>query len=338
MNIKTTLKNLSEAEIEITCEVHAEEFEEERPHALRRIGAEVSLPGFRKGHVPDNVLMQKFGEAFILEEMANLAMERAYPEILREHHVAAIAQPTAQVRKLAAGNPFEFALTFQVLPEITLPDYKKIAQEVMSVAEDTNVTDEEVAQAKDGLLKQFATKDTEGKEVVPELTLELAQKFGPFTTMEEFIAKIKESISREKTMRAKEKKRMQAMEKIAEGITAKIPSVLIEGELDRMTARFRHDVEHMGMKFDEYLKTIKKTEEDFRKEWHTDAEKSVKIQIAIGKIASAEKLEVPKDELEREVKSFTEMYKDIDAARAYTYLEMTLTNEKVFQFLESQKS
>lgn len=335
--IQTVLSNLSETEVEITCEIPADEFEKERAGALKRIGAEVSLPGFRKGHIPDNVLMQKFGDAFILEEMANLAMDRAYPEILREHKIAAIARPSVQIKKLAIGNPFEFSLTFPVLPEITLPDYKTIALNIMGVAEDTSATDDDLKQAREGLLKQFTTKDSEGKEIIPELTLELAQKFGPFTTIEEFSAKIKESIEHEKSLHGKEKKRMQTMEKIAEGITVAIPKILTEGELDRMIHLFRADVERMGMKFDEYLKTIKKTNEDFRKEWRTDAEKRVKIDIAIGKIAHAEKLEVPPEELNREVKLFIERYKDVEPSHAEDHLRMMLTNEKVFQFLESQK-
>lgn len=335
--IKTTLKNLSETEVEITCEISAEEFEKERAGAMKRIGAEVSLPGFRKGHIPDNVLVQKFGEAFVLDEMANLAMDRAYPEILRNHKVAAIARPSVQIKKLAQGNPFEFSITFPVLPEITLPDYKKIAHEAMKGTEDTDATEKEVKEAQEQLLKQFTTKDSEGSEVIPELTLELAQKFGPFTTIDEFSAKIKESITHEKTIRAKEKKRMQTMEKIGDGITIKIPDVLIDGELDRMLHMFQGDVERMGMKFDEYLKTIKKTKEDFLKEWRTDAEKRVKIEIALSKIAHAENLEVPQEELEREVKFFIEKYKDVDHARAEDHLRMMLTNEKVFQFLESQK-
>ena len=344
-DIKTTLKELPESEVEITCEIHAEIFEKERAQALKKVGEEVSLPGFRKGHIPEATLIQKFGDALILEEMANLAIDRAYPEILKKHPVHAIAMPTVQVKKLAKGNPFEFTLTFPVLPEITLPDYKTIAKEVMAATEPTDATDEEVKQAENELLKQFATKDAEsadsrlGREIdtIPELTLELAQKFGPFTTIEEFRAKIRESITHEKTDRARAKKRMQTMEKIADGMTVKLPKILVEGEIDRMMNQFHHDIEQMGMKFEDYLATTKKTAEELRKEWAPDAEKRSKVQIALGKIAQAEKLEVLKEDLDREVEFFTTQYKDVDPARARIHLEMTLANEKVFQFLEGQK-
>ncbi|MHB1118175.1 MAG: trigger factor [Minisyncoccota bacterium] len=336
-DIKTTIKELPESEVEILCEIPTETLEKERTIALKKVGQEVSLPGFRKGHIPEATLIQKFGEALILEEMASLAIDRAYPEILKKHKIHAIAMPTVKVTKLAKRNPFEFTLTFQVMPDIALPDYKAIAKEVMAAVEPTNASDEEIAQAEKELLKQFATKDTEEKEVIPELTLELAQKFGPFASIDEFKAKIRESITHEKTERARAKKRMQTMEKIADGMSVKLPKVIIEGELDRMMNQFRHDIEQMGMKFEDYITTTKKTEEELRKEWVPDAEKRAKVQIALSKIALTEKIEVLKEDLDREVEFFTTQYKDVDPARARIHLEMMLTNEKVFQFLEGQK-
>lgn len=336
-DIKTTLKELPESMVEITCEISAERFEKERAIALKKVGEEISLPGFRKGHVPESMIIQNFGEALILEEMANLAMDRAYSEIINRHKIHAIAMPEVKVTKIAKGNPFEFTLTFPVMPEIKLPDYKAIAKEIMSQDESVAVTDEEVEQAVNELRKQFATKNAEGDEVLPEVTDELAQKFGPFANVDEFKVKIRESIAHEKTTRAREKKRMQTMEKIADGITVKLPNILIEGELERMVGQFRHDVEQMGMKFEEYLATTKKSEEEMRKEWAPDAEKRAKIQIALNEISLLEKIEVLKEDLDRESKFFLERYTDADPARVRMHIEMMLTNEKVFQFLESQK-
>lgn len=335
--IKTSAKNTSDNEIVITCEMSAEAFDKTRARALKKVGEEVAIPGFRPGHIPEATLIQKFGEALILEEMANLAIEDAYPEILGKHKIPAIDMPTVAVTKLAKGNPFEFTLTFPVMPEIKLPDYKKIAKEVMSVEEKVEATAEETDQALAELRKQLATKDTEGKEVLPEVDLEFAKKFGPFETVDAFKAKIHESLEQEKVARAREKKRMQTMEKIADGISVKLPKLLVDGELERMIGQFRHDVEKMGMKFDDYLKTAKKTEEELRAEWTPDAEKRAKIQIALTHIADIEKIKVPKEEIEKEAKFILEQHKDADPARVHIHLEMMLSNEKVFQFLESQK-
>ncbi len=335
--IKTKAENLSENEIVISCEIPAEIFDKTRARAIQKASEGVSLPGFRKGHIPENVLVQKFGEALILEEMANLAIGDAYPTIMEKHKIPAIDMPTVAVTKLAMGNPFEFTLTFPVMPEIKLPDYKKIAKEVMSVVEKTEATSEEADQALEQLRKQFATKDADGKEILPEVDLEFTKKFGAFDTVDAFKAKILESLTAEKVARDREKKRMQTMEKIADGMPVKLPKILIDGELDRMVAQFEHDVERMGMKFHDYLEASKKTEEEIRAEWSVDAEKRSKIQIALTNIADAEKIEVPKDELEKETNLVLEQHKEADPARVRLHLEMMLSNEKVFQFLEAQK-
>jgi FKBP-type peptidyl-prolyl cis-trans isomerase (trigger factor) len=85
------------------------------------------------------------------------------------------------------------------------------------------------------------------------------------------------------------------------------------------------------------LKQAKKTEEDIRKEWRPDAEKHAKLQIILNAIAEKEKIMAPAEDIDHEVKHLTEDYKDVDPKRAHAYVSMMLTNEKVFEFLESQK-
>lgn len=336
-DITTTLKNVSGNEVEITCEIPATAFEKHRAKAVKKIAEEISLPGFRKGHVPENTLVQKFGEMFILEEMANLAIDRAYPSIIEKHQVHAIGMPSVAVKKLAKGNPLEFTLTFPVMPEIKLPDYKKIAHDIMKVEEVIAIEEEDIAKAIDEVRKQFATKDAENKEILPELTVEFLAKFGDFKTVEEFSAKVRESLTQEKVNRGREKKRAGTMEKIADGITVSLPNILIEGELERMVVHFRKDIERMGMKFEEYLATTKKSLEDIKKEWGQDAEKRVKVQIALNEIAAIEKLKVPSEDIEREVTYLLKHAKDADPATARIHIENLMMNEEVFKFLERQK-
>ncbi|MEK7538666.1 MAG: trigger factor [Patescibacteria group bacterium] len=336
-DIKTSLKNISENEIEITCEIATETFEKHRAKALERVAEEVSLPGFRKGHVPENILIQKFGEALILEEMANLAIDSAYSGIIKEHSIRAITTPTVTIKKLAKGNPFEFTLLYSVMPEIKLPDYKKIAKDVMKQEDMLEVSEDDITKAVDRVRSQFATKDADGKEVLPDLTLEFVVKFGAFKTVAEFTDKVRESLVQEKKDRAREKKRKEIVDNIANEISVKLPRMLIDGELEHMSRVFKQDVERMGMKFEDYLTASKKTLEDMKKEWETDAEKSVKIQIALNEIATEEKLKVEPEAIERETAYLLENAKGADPARARLHVENLLMNDATFKFLEEQK-
>lgn len=126
-NIK--VKKLSESEIEIAGEIPAGQFEAFRARAIKGIQAGLELPGFRKGHVPTKTIEERLG-ARVLEEMAELAFHAAYPEILEQEKIDAIDRPRIHITKLAPGNALEFKIYQTIMPEIDLPDYKKIASEV----------------------------------------------------------------------------------------------------------------------------------------------------------------------------------------------------------------
>ena len=104
-----------------------------------------------------------------------------------------------------------------------------------------------------------------------------------------------------------------------------------------MLAQMKGDIERMGLKFDDYLKHIKKTEEDMKKDLRPDAEKRAKSQLALNKIAVEEKIEPNKEAVEKEVAHIVAQYKDADPERARIYVETMLTNEEVFKFFEAQK-
>jgi trigger factor len=104
-----------------------------------------------------------------------------------------------------------------------------------------------------------------------------------------------------------------------------------------MQAQLQSDIAQMGLQPEDYLKHIKKTWEDLRKEWHPDAEKRAKIQLILQKISLEEKIEPKKEEIESEIKKLTDLYKNADPERVKAYVEMILVNDAVIKFLENQR-
>lgn len=127
MHRNIVVKKVGDTELEITGEIEAEHFESFRAKAIKHLQADLELPGFRKGHVPDNMVEEKFSSK-ILEEMAELALNEAYPKIIDEQKLDAIDRPKIGITKLAKGNPLAFKIHQTVVPEIVLPDYKKIVK------------------------------------------------------------------------------------------------------------------------------------------------------------------------------------------------------------------
>jgi len=126
MNRKIT--KLPKSEVEIEGEIEGEIFETYFARALKKLGGGLEIPGFRKGKAPENILLANLGEMKILEEMAALAFGEHYPKILEENKIEAIGRPEISITKLARKNPLGFKIKTAVLPEVKLPDYKKIAK------------------------------------------------------------------------------------------------------------------------------------------------------------------------------------------------------------------
>ncbi len=345
--IKETNK-LPDSEVEITAEITLAALEEYKEKAFKKIKEVAELPGFRKGHVPDATLKEKIGELGIVEDAAEMAIDNCAAEILIESKVNFLGRPEIKISKIAIGSPIEFKIKIVTMPEIKLPDYKKIAAKENSVVEKVEeVTEKQLEDTIAEIQRMYAQQNhehkpgevhQEGEELpLPEINDEFVKKLGNFTGVADFREKLKENVAKEKEFKASEKKRIKIIEEIVAKSDISLPKILIESELDKMEGQFKGDIAHMGLQPEEYLKHIKKTWEDLRKEWLPDAEKRAKIQMVLQKISLEEKLEPTKKKMESEVKKLTEEYKDADPERVRAYVEMILSNDEVMKFLENQK-
>jgi len=357
MDIK--IKKLDKSEVEIEGVLEVAEFEKYEEKALSALGERVELPGFRKGKAPISMIKENVKEMELLEEMAELALYDAYPKILTENKIDAIGRPQIAITKIAKGTNLEFKIITAVLPEMKLPDYKKIASDNNKkedfkkeiVVEEKDV--EKVILDLRKMRAEQAHSNHEGHENMteeehakvhaeipeseyPEFNDEFAKSFGDFANAEAFKTKISENLKIEKVTEQKDKLRLSIVEELVKQTEGEIPEILIENETDKIMYRLQADVTNMGFKFEDYLKQIGKTEEEMRKEWREDAEKRAKLQMIIRNISEKENIKPTEEEIVKDVTNITTMYKDADPARARAYVEQMLENEKVFAFLEQQ--
>jgi FKBP-type peptidyl-prolyl cis-trans isomerase (trigger factor) len=315
-NIK--INKLDKSKVEITGSIKALDFSSFKKQALENINNEVSIDGFRKGKVPESTLISKVGEMSVLEEMAGLAISRAYPEIISEHKIDAIGKPEISILKLAPNNPLEFKIITTVTPEIKLGDYKKISKEHNKGPEETfEVTEKEVTEALEKI-KASHTDHAGHDHDSPEAN-----------------EQIKKYLLEDKKTQAREKKRIAISESLLESSNFEIPDLLIDSETRRIEAQFMDDISRMGVKIEDYLEHAKKTLDEIRTEWKPNAEKKARLQLILNEIIRLEKITVDVKEIEVEVKHILDHYKDANPEHAYTYAETVLANEKAFKFLEN---
>jgi FKBP-type peptidyl-prolyl cis-trans isomerase (trigger factor) len=350
-NVK--LNPLPERELEIIGEITAEKMALMREKALNKLKANLEVSGFRKGNVPDAIAISKIGEMALLEEAAEIALSEEYPNILEENKIDAIGRPEITITKIAPGNDLEFKVKTSLLPEVKLSDYKKISKKL--IADENSSLDASDAEI-DDVLKNIQKNIAHQKmhedlgidehshdhaeikdEDLPPIDEAFIKGLGDFKDLSDLRSKIKENIIKEKELKEKDKKRTEILEKIMTDSKIELPKIIIEGELEKMLAQFKDDIARSGISYEDYLKHIKKTEEEIKNEWKDTAVKRAKSQVILNTIAKDEGIAAKEEDVKKEMEHILAHYKDADRFRVRMYVETFLTNELVFQFLESQK-
>lgn len=419
-------KPLPNSQIELVFELTIQEFEPYLDEAARELSRTKKIEGFRPGMAPRNVIEQKFGSFALYEKAAEFAVKKVYVATVLEKKLDVIGTPEIEIQKLAPGNEFVFKTKASLMPEIKLPDYKKIASEIKKEKKDTKIEQKEIdealswlqnsrAQIKEtsqpaktgnvitmdistkssgipvdsgtlesyqfvlgqgkfipgveekiagmnkGDIKNFELtapsdwpdKNIAGKylefeikindikeKIAPELNDEFAKSLGKFENLESVKKSIGEGLTREKESKEKGRLRLIVIDKISKEMRVALPPILIESETNQMIAELKESVINIGMKFENYLAQIKKSEEELRKELREQAEKRVIAGLILNKIAEKESLEPVDEEVEEKFQELLQREFDpkvrssIDPDKTKNYLRSIIKNEKVFEFLE----
>ena len=138
--MKVTADKIEGSQVVLNIEVDAEEMENAIKKAYRRLGAKTTVPGFRKGKAPPDMLERYFGRDALVEDAAEHLLPEVYDQAIQDQEVDAIAQPQIDVLQI---DPLSFKATVPVRPTIELDDYHQMKFEKETVA----VTEDEEAEA-----------------------------------------------------------------------------------------------------------------------------------------------------------------------------------------------
>lgn len=124
----------------LTVEVSAEEFEKALNGAYMKQKKNISVPGFRKGKVPRQMVEKMYGVEIFYDDAANALIPEAYAKAYDEADIEIASQPSIEVVQIEKGKPFIFTAEVAVKPEVTLGEYKGLAVDKVS----NRVTQKEV--------------------------------------------------------------------------------------------------------------------------------------------------------------------------------------------------
>lgn len=151
----STIKELSKTEIEITIEAGQKELKHAKEAVLKELQPDVSAPGFRKGKAPLPVVEKQTDDAFLQSQVIDHALNDAFSEAIKEHKLRPVGQPKVDMKAFVPYSSMTAQFTFAVVPEIKLPDYKKLKVKRDSIS----VSKDDIEEVVDNLRKRMAEKE-----------------------------------------------------------------------------------------------------------------------------------------------------------------------------------
>jgi len=176
------------------------------------------------------------------------------------------------------------------------------------------------------------------KKELPELDDEFAKDVSEFDTLKELKDSIKERLEKENEQKTKYEKEDAVIKAVTENMKVEIPSGMIEVEVDNMVKDMEQRMSYQGLKLEQYLKMLNKTEEEFRKEYEPQAIEAIKSRLALEAIVKAEKIEATdadvKEKLEEMAKNYGKTAEELEKNDSIKeYLKQGIENEKAINFL-----
>ena len=172
--MKSAVENLSPTRVRISIDVDFKDLEPHVTVAYETLAKQVSIPGFRKGKVPRQLIDQRVGRGTVLNEAINSALPDFYTQAARENDVLVVGRPSVDIKEVKDNELLKFEVEVDIRPEVKLPDFSSIELSV----DDVIVTDKDVDEQIEALRTRFGTLTTIEKDAASGdfVTIDLVAK------------------------------------------------------------------------------------------------------------------------------------------------------------------
>ena len=198
---------------------------------------------------------------------------------------------------------------------------------------------------------EYFSKDLAGKDAVfaiklheikkkelPKMDDEFAKDVSEFDTLEELKNSIKEKLDTENANKVKFETEEEAIKTVCDNTKIDIPNGMIEMEIDNMIRDMENRLSYQGLKLNQYLQMMGRTEESIRGDFKEQAEKSIKSRLVLEAIVKAEKIEVTPDEITEKIKEMANQYgrkeeELLANEQLKDYISENMKTEKAIEFI-----
>ena len=172
--MKSAVETLSPTRVRISIDLDFKDLEPHVATAYQTLSQQVSIPGFRKGKVPRQLIDQRVGRGAVLNEAINTALPEFYSQAARENEVLVVGRPNVDIKELKDNEIVKFEVEVDVRPEIKLPDFSEIELSVP----DVELSEKDIEDQVEALRIRFGTLVTIEKDATSGdfVTIDLVAK------------------------------------------------------------------------------------------------------------------------------------------------------------------
>lgn len=152
--MKTTVKHLSDTKVQLTISLDAAELNAAEQVALTKLAKEIKAPGFRKGSVPASVAAKHVDPNMLTQQTMEDALSKAVAEAFTAENLQALDRPAVEVTKFVPRKEMEFTAEVEILPKITLGNYKKLGVKQQKVAVTADEIDDILTRMREGMAEK----------------------------------------------------------------------------------------------------------------------------------------------------------------------------------------
>ncbi|MFY9227817.1 MAG: trigger factor [Candidatus Microsaccharimonas sp.] len=156
--METTVKHLSDTKVELIITVGSKELAAAEQVALTKLTKTVKVPGFRAGKVPAGVAAKHVDPQALQEQTLEDAVSRAVAEAFLSQKLQALDRPAVEIKKYVPGETLEFTAEVEIIPKVTLGDYKKLTTKPSKKAVTTKDVDEVIERMLTGMADKKEVK------------------------------------------------------------------------------------------------------------------------------------------------------------------------------------
>lgn len=351
--VNKTINNLGHSQIEVSVSVPWADLEKLWSDTLIKLGADIEIPGFRKGTAPANLVEQSLGTK-LQEEFLKVAMPAFLIEALKGSTVVPIDYPKYVLTSFQKGGNLDYKATVTNRPEVKVGDYKAIKVGRPAVKP---VGDEDINKVIDDLFKRWKLQNpgTSKPSTQPagsngsinfndKAQVEIsgdnpddsfAQAMGALS-----LTDLRNKIKTDLEANAKYNNELDFEEAILQEVekltSVELPEILIEDELQRMLVSLQRRVADMGLLLDDYLRNQNKTLDQLKREWKPQAEKNVRMELGLADIARAENVVISDGDLQAEIDKIQDarVKKQFEAQEPRLQLRHALRQTKTLDLLK----